>query len=260
MERAADRPERLMSEGTMHRTAPRLTRLLACAAVVPVALVAGCSAAPGGQGSGSSAEKSQKPAQPKTAAAKYAELPRPCDALDDSTVGKLVPNAKHSRGVEGKTSDTTLRGSCSWNGLDGYQFRWLDVSFQRFESNSALGAGEKRAEEYFTKQVGNTKPKSGAKGLKAADVAGLGDEAKAVQYSTSKGGDTFRHQVVVVRTANVVFTLNYNGAGYEDADSPDASKMLAYAKAAAKDVEAATAKANEGGGASDKDKKATTDG
>ncbi|MCM2578290.1 DUF3558 family protein [Streptomyces meridianus] len=237
----------------MQRTAPRLTRLLACAAVVPVTLVAGCSAGPGGQGSGSSPEKTKSSTQPKPAAAKYADLPRPCHALSASTVRELVPNAKQSRGIEGKTSDTTLRGSCSWNGLDGYQFRWLDISFQRFESNSALGAGEKRAQEYFTKQVENAKPRSGAKGLKTAAVNGLGDEAKAVQYSTAKDGDTFRNQVVVVRTANIVFTVNYNGAGYEDADSPDASKMLARAKDAAKNVEAATVEANKGG-SSDKDK------
>ena len=237
----------------MHRTAPRLTRLLACAAVVPVTLVAGCSAISGGQGSGSGAEQAKPSAQPKTAAAKYAELPRPCAALDKSTVRDLVPNAKHSRGVEGKTSDTTLRGSCSWNGLDGYQFRWLDVSFQRFASSSALGPGEKRAGEYFTKQVENAQPRSGAKGLKTAAVSGLGDEAKAVQYSTTKDGDTFRNQVVVVRMANIVYTVNYNGAGYQDADSPDAAKMLARAKAAAKDVADATAEANNKSASKDKD-------
>lgn len=231
----------------MHRTAPRLTRLLACAAVVPVTLVAGCSAS-GEQGSGSSAEKTKPSASPRVAAAKYAKLPRPCDALGDSTVKRLVPNAKNSGGTEGKTSDTTLRGSCSWNGLDGYQFRWLDISFQRFDSNAALGAGEKRAEEYFAKQVENAKPPSAKKDAKTAAVAGLGDEAKAVQFNTTRDGDSFRHQVVVVRTANVVYTVNYNGAGYQDADSPDSSKLFAYAKAAAGDAEAATAKANKGGG------------
>ena len=120
-----------------------------------------------------------KPSTPQVAPAKYGKLPRPCDAVGSDLVKKLVPNAKNSGGTEGKSSDPSLRASCSWNGLDGYQFRWLDISFQRFESNSALGAGEKRAKEYFTKQVKDAGPKS-AKDAKTADLKGLGDRSRQV--------------------------------------------------------------------------------
>lgn len=228
----------------MHRTAPRLARLLTCATVVPVALVAGCSSPP--------EEKSSDGDRPKpsstVAAAKYDQLPKPCDTIGGKTVKKLVPHAKDDAGSAGKSSDLSLRGNCAWNGLDGYQYRWLDVSLQRFESIQALGSGEKRATAYYAKAADDAKKAPGAKNVHAGTDAKIGDQATTVRYETKKDGDTFKNQTIVVRTANVVLILDYNGAGYEDAKSPDAAKMLDYAESAAREAVAATADANAGSG------------
>ncbi|MEU6084700.1 DUF3558 domain-containing protein [Streptomyces sp. NPDC047108] len=234
---------RQKSEGTMHTTAqrptPRLARLLACAAVVPVMFVAGCSlgssddskeAAPG-----SEASKSAE-AAPKVEPAKFAKLPRPCDALGKKTVKDLVPKAKNKSGSEGKSADLESRSSCSWNGLDGFQYRWLDVSFQRFESDASLGSGSERAGDYFTKQVAAAKSVKGAKKLKTATTAGVGDQATTLSYDLKKDKDDFRNQTTVVRTANVVITVNYNGTGYEDAKTPKAEDMVKDVESAAKEA------------------------
>ncbi|MGP3952971.1 DUF3558 domain-containing protein [Streptomyces sp. 7N604] len=241
MHRSAQRPAK--------RPAPRLARLLACAAVVPVMLVAGCSLLPDsgddtkGSDAGGGTEKSAEPsATPTPEPAKYAKLPRPCTALTKKTVGNLVPKAKNKSGTVGKSADIDARGTCSWNGLDGFQYRWLDISFQRFESDPTLGSGESRAKEYFTKQVDSSKPAKGAKDLKTGTAAGVGDQAATLTYAVKKDREDFRNQTVIARTANVVITLNYNGAGYEDAKTPKAADMLKDAQSAAKEAAAAVAK------------------
>ncbi|MEV6318791.1 DUF3558 domain-containing protein [Streptomyces sp. NPDC051776] len=230
------------SEGTMHTTAqrptPRLARLLACAAVVPVMFVAGCSLGSDDSKDSASDGKASKSAEstPTVAPAKYAKLPRPCDAFDKKTIKDLVPKAKNKSGSEGKSADLESRSSCSWNGLDGFQYRWLDVSFQRFESDTSLGSGSERAQDYFTKQVAGAKSVKGAKKLKAVTAAGLGDQATTIGYDLKKDREDFKNQTVVARTANVVVTVNYNGTGYEDAKTPKAEEMLKDAKRAAEEA------------------------
>ncbi|MFG2195503.1 DUF3558 domain-containing protein [Streptomyces sp. NPDC048639] len=233
---------RQKSEGTMHTTAqrptPRLARLLACAAVVPVMFVAGCSLGSDDSkepASGGEASKSAK-AGPTVAPAKYAKLPRPCGVLGKKTVKDLVPKAKNKSGAEGKSADLESRSSCSWNGLDGFQYRWLDVSLQRFASDTALGSGSKRAGDYFTKQVAAVKSVKDAKKLKTGTAAGVGDQATTIGYDLKKDREDFRNQAVVVRTANVVITVNYNGTGYEDAKTPKADDMVKDAVRAAKET------------------------
>ncbi|MET8678156.1 hypothetical protein ABZW18_11335 [Streptomyces sp. NPDC004647] len=227
----------------MHRTTPRLARLLACAAVVPAMLVAGCSSGSDSKDSASGdAAKSAKPSASATvAAAKYKTLPEPCGTVGKKTVGELVPKAKKKSGSAGKSADTDTRGTCSWNGLDGFQYRWLDVSLQRFESDTTLGSGERRAKDYFDQQVGGAKPPSNAKDLKTGTAGGVGDEAATVRYAVKKDGEQFKNQTVVTRTANVVITLNYNGAGYEDGRTPKAEELLKDAESAAKEAVAAVA-------------------
>ena len=64
---------------------------------------------------------------------------------------ELVPKGTKS-GKAGKSDDAATRGNCSWtsldnNGVNGSQFRWLNVSLLRFESDAARGTGDKLAHD-----------------------------------------------------------------------------------------------------------------
>ncbi|WDV53626.1 DUF3558 family protein [Streptomyces coeruleorubidus] len=254
-----------MSEGTMQRRAQRdrdqrvkrLNRVLVCAAAVPVMLVAaGCSS---DSGSGDSTDKAAKAAasasaspSPTVQAAAYGKLPEPCKVLSKKTLKDLVPQGKS--GKEGKSDDISTRGNCSWNSLDnngvkGSQFRWLNVSMLRFESDVTRGPADKLAQEYFEKQVQDAQAVDGAKSAKSEPVPGTGDEATAVRYELKKKEGTFKQQTVVARVENVVVTLDYNGAGLAGDKSPSADDLMKDAKKAAKEAVAAVSEANGAGGA-----------
>ncbi|MFJ6943527.1 DUF3558 family protein [Streptomyces wuyuanensis] len=241
----------------MHRSAPRLTRILACAAV-PVMLVAGCSSDSDSKGSGSdggsspSSENSSPGGEQSPAAvepAKYAKLPQPCKALTSKTVEELVPKVKNKSGTAGTSNDTAARGSCSWNGLEdkgvkGSNYRWLDVSFQRFESESGVGSGEDRAKDAYEKEVAAVRATEKAKSVNSSPAAGVGEEATAISYGLTKSGEDFKYATIVARTGNVVVTLGYNGTGFAGAENPDPSELMKEAVTAAKEATASVAKAN----------------
>ncbi|WP_185012819.1 DUF3558 family protein [Streptomyces sp. AK010] len=269
-----------MSEGTMQRRAQRevgapprpaghwgrdqrakrRNRVLVCAAAVPVMLVAaGCSS---DLGSGDSTDKAAKAAasasaspSPTVQAAAYGKLPEPCKAFSKKTLEDLVPKGKS--GKEGKSDDISTRGRCSWNSLDnngvkGSQFRWLNVSMLRFESDVTRGPADKLAQEYFDKQVQEAQAVEGAKGVKTEPVPDTGDRATAVHYDLKKKEGTFKQQTVVARVENVVVTLDYNGAGLAGDKTPSGSDMLKDAKKAAKEAVDAVSEANgKGGGKAD---------
>ncbi|MFD9504614.1 DUF3558 domain-containing protein [Streptomyces sp. NPDC060035] len=228
----------------MHRSAPRLSRILACAAVPVMLVVAGCSSdSDDTKGSGSdspSAQKSQSSVEP----AKFAALPDACASIGKKTIESLVPKTKNKGGTPGRSSDTATRGSCSWNGLDdngvkGSQYRWLDVGFTRFESDQSLGSGAKRAANDYTKQIAKAQATEGAKKVSAAPAAGIGEQATAVTYDLTKTSEDFKYATIVARTGNVVVTLTYNGAGYAGAKAPSAADILEDARTAAKEAVAA---------------------
>ncbi|MEU6995660.1 DUF3558 domain-containing protein [Streptomyces sp. NPDC046465] len=253
----------------MHRPAQRKrqlrSRLLVCAAAVPVILVAGCSS-DSDSGSGSdgakkdSGGKASAPAKGGDKAASvekaaYAKLPEPCDVLSKKTLGDLVPKAKDKSGKTGTSSDTALRGSCSWdsldnNGVDGSQFRWLRVSLLRFESDASLGSGAKRAQDSFAKQVEDAKATKDAKGVKTEPVQGVGQQATLVRYDLKKDKDTFKQQTFVTRMENAVIVVDLNGAGLAGDKAPDAGKLSKDAQQAAKEAVAAVVSANGSGKAS----------
>ncbi|MEU0999204.1 DUF3558 family protein [Streptomyces tibetensis] len=255
-----------MSEGTMQRRverdqrAKRLNRVLVCAAAVPVMLVAaGCSS---DSGSGDSTDKAAKAAasassspSPTVQAAAYDKLPEPCKALSKKTLKDLVPKSKS--GKEGKSDDISTRASCSWdsldnNGVKGSQFRWLNVSMLRFESDVARGPADKLAQAYYEKQVQEAQAAEGAKGVKSEPVAGAGDQATAVHYDLKKKEGTFKQQTIVARVENVVVTLDYNGAGLAGEKTPDEGDLLKDAKKAVKEAVDAVSTANgKGGGTAD---------
>ncbi|WP_351234513.1 DUF3558 domain-containing protein [Streptomyces sp. NPDC002133] len=239
----------------MHRSAPRLTRILACAAVPVMLVVAGCSSDSGGEdkSSGSSSSSAASPdakqSEATVAQAKFAKLPEPCKTIASKTITELVPKAKNKAGTAGSSSDTTARGSCSWNGLEdkgtkGSNYRWLDVSFLRYESDPGLGSGEKRATDAYAKEIAKAEGTDGAKNVKTSPATGIGDQATSISYDLNKTGETFKYATVVARTGNVVVTLGYNGAGYAGAKTPDAAAMMKSAVKAAKEAAASVAAAN----------------
>ncbi|MEU1350635.1 DUF3558 family protein [Streptomyces sp. NPDC005775] len=243
----------------MHRSAPRLTRILACAAVPVMLVVAGCSSDSDGKKDDASSSSSASPEATKTepvvAPAKFAVLPDPCKSITAKTVRSLVPSAKTKSGTRGKSSDAAARGGCSWNGLDdngvkGSQYRWLDVGFTRFASDQALGSGADRAQADYTKQVAKAQAAEGAKKLVAAPVSTIGEVATKITYDLTKTGEDFKYVTVVARTGNVVVTVNYNGAGYAGAKAPSAGDILKGAQKAATEAVASVTTANGGGKAS----------
>ncbi|MGP2436593.1 DUF3558 family protein [Streptomyces sp. JW3] len=248
--------QRRVQRDQRDRQAKRPSRVLAGAAVLPVIVfAAGCSSDSGsdegksktGDSASASASATASPS-PTVRAAAYGKLPEPCDALAKKTLKELVPKAKS--GKEGSSSDTATRGSCSWdslddNGVKGSQFRWLNVSLLRFESDTARGAGDDLAHDYLVKQLKDAQAADGAKSVQVDPFAGAGDEAQIVQYQLKKKEGTFKQQTAVARVENVVVTIDYNGAGLAGDASPDAKGLVTDAKRAAKEAVAAVSAAND---------------
>ncbi|MFJ1811700.1 MULTISPECIES: DUF3558 domain-containing protein [unclassified Streptomyces] len=275
-----------MSEGTMQRRAQRdgqfeqreqraervhraggLNRLLAAAVAVPVMLIAaGCSSDSGSgddakdtsasTGSGSGADSAAS-AAPTVQAAAYKTLPEACAVVSRKTLTELVPKGA-AKGKKGTSSDTADRASCSWsslanNGVKGSQFRWLNVSLLRFESDATTGDGESQAKTYYAKQVKDAQAVSGAKNTKSEPVAATGDEATVVRYDLKKSEGNFKQQTVVVRVENVVLSLDYNGAGLAGDKAPSTDTLTKSAEKAAKEAVAAVRSANGEGGTGSSD-------
>ncbi|SES40520.1 Protein of unknown function [Streptomyces sp. yr375] len=232
-------------------------RLLAAAVAVPVLLIAtGCSS-DSGSDSGNDAQDtsastgsddSAASATPTVQAAAYKTLPEACAVLSKKTLTELVPKGTSS-GKEGTSSDTAARANCSWsslanNGVKGSQFRWLNVSLLRFESDATTGDAESQARTYYTKQVKDAQAVAGAKSVKATSVAATGDEATLVRYDLKKTEGAFKQQTVVARVENVVITLDYNGAGLAGDKTPSADTLTKSAEKAAKEAVASVQSAN----------------
>ncbi|MFJ3308999.1 DUF3558 domain-containing protein [Streptomyces sp. NPDC086549] len=262
MQRVAQRDDRDDQRDQRDRRAGRLRRALVCAAAVPMVFVAaGCSSDSGsdskdagsaGQATSSSSGDTSVNPSPTVQAAAYRKLPESCAVLSKKTLGELVPKGAKS-GKEGSSDDVATRASCSWssldsNGVKGSQFRWLNVSLLRFDSDVNRGTGEEQAKAYYSKQVQGALAVSGAKNTKSEPVAGTGNEATAVRYDLKKKEGSFKQQTVVARVENVVITLDYNGAGLAGEKTPDAADLTKAAEKAAKEVAAAVTSANSQGG------------
>ncbi|MEU0334005.1 DUF3558 family protein [Streptomyces sp. NPDC006193] len=190
-------------------------------------------------------------ASPTVQAAAYRKLPEPCGVLSRKTLGDLVPKSGKS-GKKGGSDDPSLRSSCSWNSLDnngvkGSQFRWLNVSLLRFDSDATRGSGNAQAHTYFTRQVKDAQAVDGAKNAKVVPLSGTGAEATAVRYDLKKKEGLFRQQTVAARVENVVVTVDYNGAGLAGEKTPDADDLTKAAEKALKEAVASVSEANGGG-------------
>ncbi|MFJ4484915.1 DUF3558 domain-containing protein [Streptomyces longwoodensis] len=241
-----------------------VNRALAAAAALPVLLfAAACSSDSGSDDSagsggtaqadagGSSASDPSASAAPTVQAAAFKALPKACATLSAKTLTELVPKAKAKQGT---STDPQDRASCSWssldnNGVKGSQFRWLNVSLLRFESDATRGAGDRLAQEYYAKQVGDAQAVAGAKGTTSQAVPGTGDQATVVRYDLKKKEGAFKQQTVVARVENVVVTVDYNGAGLAGDKTPSADTLVKAAEKAAKEAVASVRAANgEGNG------------
>ncbi|MEV5736530.1 DUF3558 family protein [Streptomyces sp. NPDC052292] len=255
MQRAAQRNVRAHDQ-----RAKRLRRALVCAAAVPAVLItAACSSDSGDssdkagdsgatQTAGSSSATPSASASPTVQAAAYRKLPDSCAVLSKKTLTDLVPKGAKS-GKEGSSDDTATRASCSWssldnNGVKGSQFRWLNVSLLRFDSDAARGSGDEQAHAYLARQVEDAKAVSGAKNTKSEPVAGTGAEATLVRYDLKKKEGTFKQQTVVARVENVVVTLDYNGAGLAGEKTPSADDLSKDAQKAVKEAITSVSAAN----------------
>ncbi|GAA3223667.1 MULTISPECIES: DUF3558 family protein [unclassified Streptomyces] len=256
MQRRAQRDQR--DDQSVQRTG-RLRAALAVAAVPVMLVAAGCSGDSGsgsddggspaaGAGQTTSASSSAAPTVPPAA---YKTLPKVCDVLSKKTLEELVPEAK--AGKAGNTDDTSTRANCSWdslknNGVKGSQFRWLNVSLLRFESDIAGGAADQQAHAYYEKQVKGATSVQGAAQTRQEPLAGTGNEATSVRYDLKKKEGAFKQQTVVARVENVVVTVDYNGAGLAGDKTPDADDLTKAAQKAAKEAVASVTAANTGTG------------
>jgi Protein of unknown function (DUF3558) len=229
----------------MGRLASRTARALAVAAL-PV-LVAGCSSGSSGSSGGSGASgapdgkktpSASASASPSLAPAKYTRLPNPCGTLGKKTVADLVPKAKSLAGQPLKVADPNLMVSCSWNGLDGYTFHWLDVELRRTDSVPGVGSAEQRAEQDFTHLKSATgSPDDLKRGtdpvIRPAD---LGDDSQLVSAELVKDKNTYRQVTVIARRSNLTVTITYEGAGFEGTRTPAAKDIEDGALKAAKEA------------------------
>lgn len=216
-------------------------------------VVAGCSS-DSGSGSDSTKSKSATPsatasASPSVAAAAFAKLPDACKSISEKTVEDLVPSVKTKSGTADKSTDISVRSGCSWNGLKsngtkGSDYRWLGVSYVRFDSDTSLGSGSARATAQYAKEVAKAQQTEGAKSVKSTPTTGIGNQATTVTYTLRKTGEDFTYATVVTRTENVIVTVDYNGAGYEGAKAPSVDDVTKGAQKAAKEAVASVAAAN----------------
>lgn len=156
-------------------------------------------------------------------AEKYTVAPAPCPSLPAATVTSLVPGAKPA-GEEIPSTDRSVRRTCSWNALKGYDYRWLDVTFEIMDSEAQ--AKKSYAERMSEKSGGGTVP-------------GLGDAAYSVVNLSTEDKQQTREGVVLARTSNALVAVTYNGSDFETKKAPATDEINKGAIKAAKEAVAA---------------------
>ncbi|MFJ3492769.1 hypothetical protein ACIPPJ_04090 [Streptomyces sp. NPDC086091] len=139
----------------------------------------------------------------------YGAAPAPCKSVAVKSVSSLVPGAK-TAGKEIPSTDATLRRTCSWNALKGYEYRWLDVSFELLESDEDAAASFKE----------RTTEKSGG-----GAVPGLGEEGYSVVNLTTEDKQQTREGTVIARVANALVVVTYNGSDFESKKAPSSDEI-----------------------------------
>ncbi|SPF00005.1 hypothetical protein SMA5143A_0714 [Streptomyces sp. MA5143a] len=162
---------------------------------------------------------------PATSAATktYAKAPSPCGAIAAKSVKSLVPGAK-TAGKEIASTDESVRRTCSWNALKGYDYRWLDISYEIHQTDA-------KAETTYKERMSQ---KSGG-----GAVPGLGDAAYSVVNLTTEDKQQTREGVVYARVANALVVVTYNGSDFESQKAPGTEEINKGAIKAAKEAVAA---------------------
>ncbi|MGW1912996.1 hypothetical protein ACWCQS_20240 [Streptomyces sp. NPDC002076] len=160
------------------------------------------------QTSTQSSSSSSDPSSTATAKA-YSAAPSPCTSVPAATVKSLVPGAK-TTGKEIPSTDTKLRRTCSWNALQGYDYRWLDVSFE-------ISGSDQEATQEYQQRV---KEKSGG-----GEVPGLGNSAYSVVNLTTQDKQQTREGVVMVRVSNALVIVTYNGSNFDTKKAPGTDEI-----------------------------------
>ncbi|QPP07165.1 DUF3558 domain-containing protein [Streptomyces bathyalis] len=228
------------TQRTSQRRSPRLARTLACAAVaVPALLVAGCSSDSGG-GTGGSASSDDGGGEASAAPVKIKELPDACKTVSRDTVKKLTPKTDNASGKRIGSGNTKDSGSCLWSGLDKFDYKQLTVSLKRFESDASRGSGDELAGTFLTQQADAVKAEKTISDVKSSAASGIGDKATSLSYKVEKKdgkkSEDFREHRIVARSANVVVTVDYAGAGFESGKTPKADDLKKNAEKAAKEA------------------------
>lgn len=159
---------------------------------------------------------------PSTSAASrtYTKAPSPCSGITTKTVKSLVPGAK-TAGKEIASTDESVRRTCSWNALKGFDYRWLDVSYEIQETDD-------KAETSYKNRV--TEQSGGGA------VPGLGDAAYSVVNLTTEKKQQTREGVVYVRVSNALVVVTYNGSDFESQKAPSTDEINKGAIKAAKEA------------------------
>lgn len=159
---------------------------------------------------------------PSTSAASktYTKAPSPCSGITTKTVKSLVPGTK-TAGKEIASTNESVRRTCSWNALKGFDYRWLDVSYEIQETDD-------KAETTYKERV-TEKSGGGA-------VPGLGDAAYSVVNLTTDKKQQTREGVVYVRVANALVVVTYNGSDFESQKAPGTDEINKGAIKAAKEA------------------------
>nr|WP_196789293.1 hypothetical protein [Streptomyces caniscabiei] len=152
----------------------------------------------------------------------YEKAPSPCSGVTEKTVKSLVPGVK-AAGKEIASTNESVRRTCSWNALKGFDYRWLDVSYEIQQSD------DKAESAYRTR----TTEKSGG-----GAVPGLGDEAYSVVNLTTEDKQQTREGVVYVRMSNALVVVTYNGSDFESQKAPGTDEINKGAIRAAKEAAA----------------------
>ncbi|MFJ4895807.1 MULTISPECIES: hypothetical protein [unclassified Streptomyces] len=160
------------------------------------------------------------PSTASTATKTYTASPAPCAGIPVASVKTLVPGAK-TAGQEIASTDKSLRRTCSWNALKGFDYRWLDVSYEIKSSDAA-------AEKAYKDRVSD---KSGG-----GAVPGLGDSAYSVVNLTTEDKQQTREGVVIAQVSNALVVITYNGSDFETKKAPGTDEINKGAIKAAKDA------------------------
>ncbi|MET9472130.1 DUF3558 domain-containing protein [Streptomyces sp. NPDC002922] len=130
-------------------------------AALLAALVVGCSAGTGTDGSAADSRPGGPTASPAAPAGKYRTLPDPCRSVAHSTLKDLLPGVaelpedqqeKAYTGTASVTYDTDRRVGCTWKAEAPDSSRSLSLDFERVVSYDTSVSDDDRADEVYGKK------------------------------------------------------------------------------------------------------------